>query len=1584
MAARSVNVADVQAVGDVEGLTKLFEKLGYDTSAPTEQTAAALGVAEKGQAMVRQARRIVAHKAPAGPLPALEIYWFEVTSLTAELRRMLASAFRNKPLLRYLLVLTERDFGQLDFVLVEKSIAEAAAGAQVAVTHQLFSVDRRHPSRVHLRVINRMANIAPDPYAQSDRIRDAFRLAEWSEDAFNNRNLFSDYFLTKRLTEQSLFPIWHGDFKPAYKQLRQVFTAAGEVPSLSAQDYIDRFMLPMLEGLGFVHTATKSDDEADYVLKPAKDAPPCAALLVYPWDRPLDRKDEQPTRPRAEDVPGIRVVKVLEEQKLPWAILTNGKDWRLYCAAAHSRATNYYEIDLPDALEREDLIAFRYFYLFFRAESFVPAAGKPALLDQLREGSAAFAKELGDKLRKHIFDDVFPYLAQGFVDYRKQKLDEKTSAGDDFLTKTYDATLTLLYRLLFLLYAEALDLVPVNEPAYAELSLSRLKSEVADAAGVDGDVVETKLKTKYSKSDTKLYDRITKLVAVIDAGSKDHNVPTYNGGLFSTAPDAEDKSREAEAARFLRKHKIADFYLARALDLLARGEDSKTGRLEFIDYKSLGVRQLGSIYEGLLMYHVVIPQDDWEKGYQREGLKLALVPSNKERKSTGSYFTPQHIVKYIVTQTVGPLLHAKFKTMAPKLRAAQREYHEQKKFDDQSRTSRPRDAAEAIFKKYAHVVHELLDMKVLDPAMGSGHFLVETVDFITDKLLDFIAGFPWNPIQFFIDRSVRGPIVRSLNEQGVKINENRLTDVNLIKRLVMKRCVYGVDLNPMAVELAKVSLWLDSFTVGAPLSFMDHHFRCGNSLIGASIADLKKAITDSGSLFAVPTEPLEQATRQMELIAKYSDATLDEVHQSAQIFETVQNSIRGYRVLLDCLTAEHFGVQHAASLVEHGGDLDLKNWNAGYQRLTNADKNRVDQAATESIARRFFHWDVEFPDVFFSPARDGGARAFDAIVGNPPYDELSEDEAGMPLPEKRYLEESALFAPARGGRQNLFRFFILVAMRLIRQEGRHGFIVPLALVADQFSRELRLWMFRNGAFQLIEAFPQKDDPSRRVFEEAKLPTALYVTSKSQNHSAFPVRTHAAQYIEESSRTFACDPTDLQRLDPDNMMVPLIAQEEWELLQRLAAGPRAARLRDYAKMSSGEIVFNESFRPYLTSERRGALILRGGNVQRYVIIAEPKQGEPIYLKVKQFLANRRPGGAAFDHKNDRVVFQECAAIDNYRRIIPAYLPAGSFCGHKICYFKDLRCDPFALLAVFGGALLEWVINAMSVTNSLSAYQISLLPFPRFEIRKETQASRKTETDIEASLWRSIADTPDHSTTWPPQVEDGLSSAGRELTELGRTQEMLQEELRTLLRQHVNATNLDGWIGIARFDNTQYFGWEGRYPSHRPDEATLADGRWFGNAVAPPLSGVGPGGLPWDLIARVYPSFPLPGISFDGWESVAWEELCDFLRKNKTKIGNTKIRADIMGSDAVTNPTGPLKRLYEMFLKFHREIRENRAKAAEFDFLIDRIVFKLFELTLDEQKLILSRVGPGRPLPPRRGRRRGQVEEAAQQQLFGEGA
>jgi hypothetical protein len=942
---REIQVGDIQGASSVAGVTDLLARLGYDVSEPLEQTAAALGLPERLHAAVLHIRRVAAQRMARSLDPTLEVYCLEVKGLTADLRKALAAAFRLKPVLP-LFILATRAFDPLEFVLLEKTLAPSRApGGQVTASYRLLSVDRRHPTPVHLRVLRRMSNTAADTYAQYDRLRDAFRLADWSEDEFNNRNLFSDYFLKHRLTSPGAFGDWAADVRPAHRRLAALHAAADESHSGLVE--------PILDVLGFERVpAPDAAAGADALLRPkGETGAGHVALLAYPWDRALDRPDDQ-DRDRPDDVPGIRVIRALEHHHLPWAILTNGKDWRLYCAAAHSRATNYYEVDLPDALAGDDLTAFRYFYLFFRAAAFTAGPdGAPCFLDQLRRGSEAFAREVGDRLRGRIFDEVFPYLAQGFVDYRKEHSDEATAAGDPFLVEVYDATLTLLCRLLFLLYAESLDLVPVHEPAYAAVSLGRMKQEIRDVAGADADTTEERLKKHYSRSETGLYRRLADVFALIDGGSTEHNLPAYNGGLFRTAVPPADRSREAAAARFLDKYRVPDFYLARAIDLLARGEDPKTHELVFVDYKALGVRQLGSIYEGLLMYHVVVPRDEWERGYRRKGLKVALVPSNKERKSSGSYFTPQHIVKYIVANTVGPLLDEKFQAAAPRMRAAQRDYAETRRFEHgrAEKVRVPARTDEAIAEQVAtdheKDVWDLFDLKVLDPAMGSGHFLVETVDYLTDRVLDFLAGFPRNPVQVLVDRRVRRPILDALEGQGIKVNEDRLTDVNLIKRLVMKRCVYGVDLNPMAVELAKVSLWLDSFTLGAPLSFLDHHLKCGNSLIGATIEDLKKATQEQVSksdrqnlMFALPMEPLERATRNMERIADLSDATLTEVAQSGRTYEEVLAGVRGYRALLDCLTAEHFGVEGAAELISHGSDLDLERWAETVGKLSKKER----------------------------------------------------------------------------------------------------------------------------------------------------------------------------------------------------------------------------------------------------------------------------------------------------------------------------------------------------------------------------------------------------------------------------------------------------------------------------------------------------------------------------------------------------------------------------------------------------------------------------------------------------------------------
>ena len=188
----------------------------------------------------------------------------------------------------------------------------------------------------------------------------------------------------------------------------------------------------------------------------------------------------------------------------------------------------------------------------------------------------------------------------------------------------------------------------------------------------------------------------------------------------------------------------------------------------------------------------------------------------------------------------------KFEAITPKLREAQKAYQEAVKAWPAFKMA-PGKNPELVAQRFRGAVDELFTVRVLDPAMGSGHFLVEAVDFITDRMLDFLNGFPWNPVQAEL-KQTRETILEEMEKQGVTIDPGRLTDVALMKRHVLKRCIYGVDLNPMAVELAKVSLWLDCFTLGAPLSFLDHHLKCGNSLIGVTVKEVQKQLSQRKKL----------------------------------------------------------------------------------------------------------------------------------------------------------------------------------------------------------------------------------------------------------------------------------------------------------------------------------------------------------------------------------------------------------------------------------------------------------------------------------------------------------------------------------------------------------------------------------------------------------------------------------------------------------------------------------------------------------------------------------------------------------------
>lgn len=1104
---------DVSGLASADAVAGFLASLGYATSARTALTAKAIGLSGDAAGAVREIELL-----SEDPEGLLRVVFVRLRSLTAKSRNDLARVL-GRSNVDHLLVLTS-NFDTLEFVLLDKRKRESrgpAAQARVQVVPLALAVARKSPDTKQLRTIRRFTWTCRDGLEQYDKLRTVFAAAAFAEDYFCNRALFADHFLHTRLRED---PAWQDNPSDAFHRVKSLLEdARGRWLGEGEQVVRDELYGPLFDLLGFRAEAVKGAKDPrtspDYRLT-VKTGGGTTAAFVYAWDRWLDGPDFNVDRDTSEVNPGACVVTALEEGVADWIVVTNGRLWRLYSRQAHSRATNFYEVDLAEALvasgDTDPNEAFRYWWLFFRAAAFAPhdRAEEGCWLDAVARGSRDYAKRLGERLKDRVFLTIFPHLAQGFLEDRKRRLGTRRRPTEEELRDTYEATLTFLYRLLFLLYAESRDLLPIREAPYLEASLKKIKEEVAEKAGIAESEVAARLAKGYSAGETQLYDRVMTLCRAMDDGDPLLNVPIYNGGLFLTDPPAEEngagegtESRECRIARFLRDHKVPDRHLALAIDRLARDPDEKTFSLVFIDYKSLEVRHLGSIYEGLLEFKLRVAEEDLttktekkreryialgkarpKRGKTPEAVvrkgEVYLSNDKAERKASGSYYTPDPIVEYIVEHTVGPVLAEKLEGLRARFRKVRKTYQNElqkaEAFPSKHDRRPPREiAGENTYTHHRGLVDELFDFRVLDPAMGSGHFLVEAVDFITDRVLTFLNQFPVNPVTFMLER-MRRNIGEALQEQGLEsgVFEPKLTEVNLLKRHVLKRCIYGVDLNPMAVELAKVSLWLDAFTIGAPLSFLDHHLRCGNSLIGATFNDLEKAT--KGQLFGIDYEPMLRAIRHVLQVNQMADATAAEVKRSASEYDAAREELSGYQIVLDLLVARHFGEPDAPELLSLGHELDLSSregFCASVAALDDAGKDKKDRKGRKPAADvladvaalasrpdlRFFHWEIEFPEVFFGftdaderrlehkDRMRKGTAGFQVVVGNPPYVRQESIKELKPHLSKQCQSYHAV--------ADLFVYFYDKACCVLRRCGHMGFITSGSWMKASFGRALR-------------------------------------------------------------------------------------------------------------------------------------------------------------------------------------------------------------------------------------------------------------------------------------------------------------------------------------------------------------------------------------------------------------------------------------------------------------------------------------------------------------------------------------------------
>jgi len=562
------------------------------------------------------------------------------------------------------------------------------------------------------------------------------------------------------------------------------------------------------------------------------------------WLRPLDRRSGgggEGIAPSTQMLRYLRRVDDLTSGDLRWGILTNGARWRLYFQGARSVSEQFFEIDLAALLDLpghndglfsltapERRHGLKLFILFFRQEAFLPGEADSRTLHQRALEEGRFHQErVASSLSDLVFGRVFPDLARAIAD----------AAPDAPLGEVRDAALVVLYRLLFILYAEDRGLLPVRDERYDDYGL-RDK--------VRGDVGRRKDRgDAFSGTAARYWSAIDDLCRAVDAGDPSIGLPPYDGGLF-------DRGSTPLLARI----SVGDRVMADIIDALSF-EITPRGR-RYINYRDLSVQQLGSIYERLLEHEIV---------REGEGDAIVVRPNVFARKGSGSYYTPDELVGLILEETIEPLVHARLDTFATET--------------EKLRKSRRRLQSRLAELQRLDPARRLLELKVCDPAMGSGHFLVGFVDYLADRVITAMAeaegaleGYV-SPLAKDID-TVRATVLRNADAQGWTIRPEQLDDRHVVRRMVLKRCVYGVDKNPMAVELAKVSLWLHTFTVGAPLGFLDHHLRCGDSLFGCWVRQGLDRAEEGGRLFL--HEPLSramQATRSMQIVEMLSDAEID-------------------------------------------------------------------------------------------------------------------------------------------------------------------------------------------------------------------------------------------------------------------------------------------------------------------------------------------------------------------------------------------------------------------------------------------------------------------------------------------------------------------------------------------------------------------------------------------------------------------------------------------------------------------------------------------------------------------------------------
>ncbi|WP_343908562.1 Eco57I restriction-modification methylase domain-containing protein [Nocardioides aquiterrae] len=757
---------------------------------------------------------------------------------------------------------------------------------------------------------------------------------------------------------------------------------------------------------------------------------------------------------------------IAQEQNLPWLIVIRGTQLRLYPAkpdvgvGRKGQSETFVELDLA-LLTADDA---GYLPLLFGPT----ALSENGTVAEILAASVDHATALGARLRDRVYIDVVPALAVAVA--KSMRTDKGQDLDEEDLHEAYHRTLTILFRLLFVAYAEDRGLLPYQRnPRYTKKALKTLAREFAD----DPD-------SEFDPASHDRWDDLRSVWRAVDDGNREWDVPAYNGGLFA-ADEALHPSGYAINQMRLSNAEIGPALKALLIDASAEGD------LGPVDFRSLSVREFGTIYEGLLESSLSIAPSDLTldpktKAYiPATGGSEVVVESGQvyfhnasgARKATGSYFTKAFAVEHLLDAALEPALTDHLDKVNALIDAG-----------DEA------GAAETFF-----------DFRVADLAMGSGHFLVAAIDRIENRFAKFLADHPIPSVNDELARLSQAA-EEALGDaaSGIEIEPSVL-----LRRQIARRCIYGLDLNLMAVELARLSIWIHTFVPGLPMSSLEHGLRVGDSLTGIGTVDEALDVLEPGlretnqmSFYSEQIEAaLLSAREKLIRVGRTAEATKAEVREAARAYATAMRDAQDARALFDAAVAIRLG--HAA--LPSGIDEAIR---IGSEPETRAIMNDL----------RAAHLPYLFPEVFM---RDQGG--FDVILGNPPWDEVMIEEPKFwqrhapgvmglePAALKRRIKElraerpdlvleleaeqermaavrSVLMAgPYPGltkGDIDYYKAFAWRDWHSLREGGRMGVVFPRSILTASGSAEWRDAILRSGQ---IDSAVSLTNTGKWVFDE---------------------------------------------------------------------------------------------------------------------------------------------------------------------------------------------------------------------------------------------------------------------------------------------------------------------------------------------------------------------------------------------------------------------------------------------------------------------------------------------------------------------